>query len=529
MLKYSIYIVVIYIACVPLFGCADSGGSWDKNTNWLKNCEYDDDCGNGLSCLCHICSETCESKSDCDGLNANASCVSVKVETLASACATANTKPEGNMCLMPCLVREDCSSLRSELVCVNGSCVSSGSDAGPFLDGSKGGVDTSNEPNDASTKLDVSDGYVGDDGDFDATNEPSDSSVDGNVVIFDASDDGHSFSYVTEPGTTSDVLVSGISTVKDLLPGDDGYLYWVEWGTLDSLGNSNSDGAIRRIPKDGGGIETVVDRLELPWRLYMDSDNFYWLSGCYDPPASSPTCDGSGGYSLWAMPRNKSSDPVMKVWGLEVSADNPLILGTDAWFWVENTSSAGTVLSTIWSYNKSRIDFSTGAAPFSSRSDHGNEILTITNAGGENLALFGSDEGYVYYAIGTSSINRASNQNLGIKETIVDCCGRNATLSGDYIFYIGTDNKVAKIPKIGGSVTNLGEAVGPLYISADSNHVYTVSDYWDGTYVMNAFSIEPGSQSKIFTWPKYYLPAWTAGLEAAWVYAENSIVRITVQ
>src|SRR5437867_11551478 len=62
------------LVSLPLFvavlggGCAtrESRGT-DSNTNWLKQCTRDDQCG-GLTCLCGQCSRTCGANADCASL-----------------------------------------------------------------------------------------------------------------------------------------------------------------------------------------------------------------------------------------------------------------------------------------------------------------------------------------------------------------------------------------------------------------------------------------------------------------------------
>lgn len=56
-------------------GCGgqSSGGGTDTNTNWLKRCDEDADCG-GLACLCSVCTATCSEDDACAGRGAAALC-----------------------------------------------------------------------------------------------------------------------------------------------------------------------------------------------------------------------------------------------------------------------------------------------------------------------------------------------------------------------------------------------------------------------------------------------------------------------
>jgi hypothetical protein len=523
MLRYSFYIFAAFLLVALSSGCANSRGpAGDKNTNWLKQCESDTDCGNEISCLCGICSESCESKSDCANKSRSASCVSVKVEPLASLCASAKSKPAGSVCLLPCLTKEDCSSVSSEMVCVEGSCISGRGDGGPL----EGGVefsDASNRPGDSSMAPGAADGGYADGA---APPRPS---------------------YHCGQDTTCELLVSGINNVKHLLPGDDNYLYWVEYGTSDSLGNPDSDGAILRIPNAGGEAEIVVDGLVQPWRLYLDATNFYWLSGCYEPEAIGPSCSYGAGYTLWTMPRDGSGEPVVKASGLNVGLDNPLVLGADRFYWVENDSSGEQVISTIWSFTKDpSFESSPRETPF----------LEMPHVQGP-VSLIGVDESGVYYETGSSWIRRMTVG--GLEETLIECCGYNGTLAGDYMLYItdspsgGTD-MVAKVPKAGGEVTNLTQEGGdgpvpPRNLLADSTNVYSVwglgtsspcleleGSTCDNRWEITVSPLDPGYLGGSINWwvengihvETALAPVWTVAWGSAWVYTGGQIVRFTV-
>jgi hypothetical protein len=54
-------LVAVVAACG---GQSDSGVGTDTNTNWLKHCEVDADCGE-LACLCNVCTRTCTANAAC--------------------------------------------------------------------------------------------------------------------------------------------------------------------------------------------------------------------------------------------------------------------------------------------------------------------------------------------------------------------------------------------------------------------------------------------------------------------------------
>jgi hypothetical protein len=63
----------VLASIAPGCGGQSSGGGTDTNTNWLKQCVADADCG-ALSCLCNVCTAPCESDAVCTAGGAAALC-----------------------------------------------------------------------------------------------------------------------------------------------------------------------------------------------------------------------------------------------------------------------------------------------------------------------------------------------------------------------------------------------------------------------------------------------------------------------
>ncbi len=59
--------------------CGESQVHSGTNTNWLRRCENDSDCGSGIHCLCGRCSLECDSDAGCD---AGASCATAESNRL---------------------------------------------------------------------------------------------------------------------------------------------------------------------------------------------------------------------------------------------------------------------------------------------------------------------------------------------------------------------------------------------------------------------------------------------------------------
>jgi hypothetical protein len=57
-------------------GCGGQAGTTatDTNTNWLRDCDTDSDCGSALSCLCGICTVTCDSTRVCKSVGGRGVC-----------------------------------------------------------------------------------------------------------------------------------------------------------------------------------------------------------------------------------------------------------------------------------------------------------------------------------------------------------------------------------------------------------------------------------------------------------------------
>jgi hypothetical protein len=91
--------------------------STSGNTNWLKFCDKQADCGEGLSCQCNTCQEICTTNADCDLAGLGSRCA---LRPSALACGDASPG-EGRVCVKGCDVNADCA--REDLLCSAGACV----------------------------------------------------------------------------------------------------------------------------------------------------------------------------------------------------------------------------------------------------------------------------------------------------------------------------------------------------------------------------------------------------------------------
>ncbi len=87
--------------CLLLVGaCNDpSAPSVGSNTNWLKACDTNEQCGQATACHCGTCTAQCSSDADCAAL-AGARCAAPTEPATWTACQT--TQPAFGICLPRC-------------------------------------------------------------------------------------------------------------------------------------------------------------------------------------------------------------------------------------------------------------------------------------------------------------------------------------------------------------------------------------------------------------------------------------------
>ncbi|HEX2882141.1 MAG TPA: hypothetical protein VHO25_21625, partial [Polyangiaceae bacterium] len=96
--------IVGALASVHACGGTAATDSTSGNTNWLKLCDKQADCGEGLSCLCNTCQEFCTENTDCDLAGPGSRCA---VQPSSLACGDASSEGE-RVCVKGCDVSADC-------------------------------------------------------------------------------------------------------------------------------------------------------------------------------------------------------------------------------------------------------------------------------------------------------------------------------------------------------------------------------------------------------------------------------------
>lgn len=109
---------LVLLASLRLASCshAEPGPSFGSETNFLSFCS-DDDCDEGLTCQCGVCTRHCTEADDCSDLNPEAECIPQPTgDNAPVACSSALN------CEKTCRNHDDCNSLGETHRCVAGLC-----------------------------------------------------------------------------------------------------------------------------------------------------------------------------------------------------------------------------------------------------------------------------------------------------------------------------------------------------------------------------------------------------------------------
>ncbi|WP_434043326.1 MULTISPECIES: alpha/beta hydrolase family esterase [Sorangium] len=97
--------------------CRGVGPQTGSETNFLRSC--DASCGDGLACLCGVCTRACSVADECSALASGAACVAVAARPAGSACAAADSAA---FCDLSCSGDADCAPLGAPFRCQGGFC-----------------------------------------------------------------------------------------------------------------------------------------------------------------------------------------------------------------------------------------------------------------------------------------------------------------------------------------------------------------------------------------------------------------------
>ncbi|WP_437333828.1 alpha/beta hydrolase family esterase [Sorangium sp. So ce394] len=107
------------LASAALLGasCKGLGPQTGSETNFLTSC--DAGCGDGLACICGVCTRACSAEGECAALASGAQCVAVAERPVGAACAGAESAA---FCDLSCSDHADCEPLGAPFRCQGGFC-----------------------------------------------------------------------------------------------------------------------------------------------------------------------------------------------------------------------------------------------------------------------------------------------------------------------------------------------------------------------------------------------------------------------
>jgi hypothetical protein len=115
-------LIIIPLLFVIGLGCSSTRSiTQDGETNWLRKCQGEDECGGDLSCVCGLCTKPCVLDDACDDLAAGSQCVSVESFAEVADCQE-SVQMKGAVCDLLCTDDDDCRALDSDAICQSGSC-----------------------------------------------------------------------------------------------------------------------------------------------------------------------------------------------------------------------------------------------------------------------------------------------------------------------------------------------------------------------------------------------------------------------
>src|SRR4051812_9663379 len=118
----SFALLVLWIASCGKTSSPQSG----SETHFLMDCT-EASCGDGLQCICGVCSKPCVELADCSRLSSAASCMPLGPRVTQARCDDTQI---GAMCDAGCLTDDDCSALGHGSRCDSGYC----REPGPMLE-----------------------------------------------------------------------------------------------------------------------------------------------------------------------------------------------------------------------------------------------------------------------------------------------------------------------------------------------------------------------------------------------------------
>jgi hypothetical protein len=313
----------------------------DKNTNWLRKCDADADCGSELACLCGACTKTCGSSSQCEPASSDAICVRSSDPGVEAVCGT--QLPAAAICAATCDRDRDCDAQAKGLRCQSGLCVPRATTDEP-IECNPGdviakicGMECPGLNHNAFATCSA-DGQYGPCICQDPKCGPATDCAAGYICFgfrcLEAAN--RCIGISCEPGATCidnlcvKVLADGQSSPTDLAIADDGTLYFVNSGTYADNGEFNFDASFMRVPANGSELVTrVAEDLNEIGRMTIDRNDAYWFSR-------------RNGVAFQIMGSKLPDGPTNAMF-LTGEALSPLVADADWLYWIARKESNGPV------------------------------------------------------------------------------------------------------------------------------------------------------------------------------------------
>jgi len=111
-------LLAMIAGCAMLTAACTSGNNTDSQTHWLTSCSADSECGQGLACLCGVCSTECEETAACSSTPGASVCVKRTQGPSEQLCEV--QIDVSGICLPECIADDDCSTSQA---CRYNTCV----------------------------------------------------------------------------------------------------------------------------------------------------------------------------------------------------------------------------------------------------------------------------------------------------------------------------------------------------------------------------------------------------------------------
>jgi hypothetical protein len=302
---------LLLAASALIVGCDEKSQSverFESETHFLKSCVESSSCGDGLECLCGVCTQACDGAAACDGLAAGASCVATS-----GACTAAEL-----VCDVECDSDAECAGVSG--TCQRGRCrdeqansVSSDDEIVAPSDASTDETDsTATDTSQGTGTDDSSSSDVADDTSADTLDEP-DAMADGSSASDPDDATGEedlSDAASTGAGDDTGSEAGGVEPLTDDAPSID------DTPSADDTTGASSDAGDSAGDQDAGSCDASTcapaeqldiacgdrgfDMCEQDDRCILDSAYAYWQSdACYTRSLTPVRCvdaslDGCG-------------------------------------------------------------------------------------------------------------------------------------------------------------------------------------------------------------------------------------------